>query len=187
MASRTDIQWSVDKFNRFLTRFAKATGIAAPVVLRKFTFEVLVRIIVRTPVDTGRARYGWTAAAQALGARVPRPSNRAIALDPGEYEENMTGERLFIRIANNVPYVIYLEYGWSKQAPLGMVRVTMAELRSGDDISAAMWEELKAAWEDTPGRARYRANRQIMSGMLATVKDQPLTRRPKPNVTRRSR
>ena len=185
MASRTDIQWSVDRFNRFLDNFQKATGIATELVLKKYATEALTRIVQRTPVDTGAARYGWDAAGRALGVRVPRPSARAVINDPGEYEENLIGDRKFIRFANNIPYIIYLEYGWSKQAPLGMVRLTFAELRSGTDISRELMDELKAAWEETRGATRYRANRRIMSGMLAEVKDQPLTRRQKPDVRRR--
>lgn len=186
MASRTDIQWSVDRFNKFLDRFIKHTNIAAPLVLKKFAADALTRIVARTPVDTGDARGGWMAAGRALGVRVPRPGARAKIRDEGEYEEQLTGNRMFIRIANNIPYIIYLEYGWSKQAPLGMVRITLAELRTGNDLSQDMMEELQAAWAETSGRSRYRANRRIMGGVLR-VQDMELTRRRKPNVTRRPR
>ena len=177
MASRTSIEWSIDKFNKFLTKFANSTGVAADLVLKKYAAEALARIVQRTPVDTGRARYGWAAAGKALGVNVPRPSNRATNVDPGVYEEQLSGNVKYIRFENKVPYAIYLEYGWSKQAPLGMVRITLAELRGGIDVSRELMDELKAAWEQTPGRLRYTANRRIMSGMLAAVKDQPLTRR----------
>jgi hypothetical protein len=187
MANRTDIQWSVDKFNSFLTRFGKTTGVAGPIVLKKFMTTAVSRIVQRTPVASGDARYGWSAAGTALGIRVPRPTSRAKYFDPGEYEERLDGNRIFIRIVNNIPYIIPLEYGWSKQAPLGMVRLTLAELRSGEDISKDLMEELKAAWEGTSGSARYRANRRIMSGMLANVKDQPLSVKPKPDIRRRTR
>lgn len=36
-----------------------------------------------------------------------------------------------IFLSNNLPYAIPLEYGHSKQAPGGMVRVTIAELQGG--------------------------------------------------------
>jgi hypothetical protein len=63
----------------------------------------------------------------------------------------------------------------------------MAELRSGNDMTADMMAELQDAWNDTPGHARYRANKVIMSGMLGAVKDMPLNRKAKPSVTRRSK
>jgi hypothetical protein len=185
MASRTSIEWSIDKFNKFLVNFQQSTGITAELVLKKYATEALSRIIQRTPVDTGRARYGWSTAAKALGLSVPKPRAGTANLDPGFYEEKLDGRYKFIRFANHVPYAIYLEYGWSKQAPLGMVRITMAELRGGIDISRELMDELKAAWEQTPGRLRYTANRRMMSGVLAAVKDAPLTRKAKPTLQRR--
>lgn len=41
-----------------------------------------------------------------------------------------------IYLQNNVPYAIALEYGWSKQAPAGMVRVTVAQFQHIVDQSA---------------------------------------------------
>lgn len=35
-----------------------------------------------------------------------------------------------IYIANGLPYILRLENGWSKQAPAGMVAITLAELPS---------------------------------------------------------
>ena len=65
------------------------------------TFEQIQR---RTPVDTGNARSGWT---------IER------------LEGN--GETVW-KITNSVGYAVYLEYGWSKQAPAGMLRVSLLEL-----------------------------------------------------------
>jgi len=98
----------LDKFvagaNRLFARLEatleqREAGIAA---LQDELFEKIVR---RTPVDTGRARAGW------------KPP-----------EERREGKRRTWVIENDVEYVIYLEYGWSRQAPLGMVRISMAEM-----------------------------------------------------------
>jgi hypothetical protein len=69
-------------------------------VFRKTALEVEKRVVIRTPVDTGRARAGWGLAMQGKFTAV---------------------------LANNVPYIVKLEYGHSKQAPAGMVRPTLAE------------------------------------------------------------
>ena len=190
MANRTDLEWSLDRFNRFIDRFVKSTGISGPLVVRRYATMALSKIVARTPVDTGVARAGWSAAGEALGVPVPPPGPRANAanIDLGEYEEHMEGERLFIRFANNVHYILPLEYGWSRQAPLGMVRITLAELRSGEDIGNEMMAELQDAWEETHGRGRFRAQSRIMRGVLGAVKDMPMEpRRPKPDVRRRGR
>jgi hypothetical protein len=42
-----------------------------------------------------------------------------------------------IFIVNNVPYAHRLEYGWSKQAPLGMVRITLVRFQAIVDKAVA--------------------------------------------------
>ena len=66
--------------------------------------ETLVTVRARTPIDTGNARAGWE--------RFP----------PGTSEPG-TQQWIF----NNVPYIVVLEYGHSRQAPNGMARITAAE------------------------------------------------------------
>jgi hypothetical protein len=52
----------------------------------------------------------------------------------------------WVEIINGVEYVIYLEYGHSKvQAPYGMVRISMRELRKGK-LPEEMSKELRKAW-----------------------------------------
>ena len=62
--------------------------------------EAGAEVQVRTPVDTGEARKGW---------------KRAVVGD-------------YIYWTNGVDYIRRLEYGHSKQAPNGMVRITLADL-----------------------------------------------------------
>jgi hypothetical protein len=40
----------------------------------------------------------------------------------------VNGQTIFI--TNSLPYAQRLEYGWSKQAPLGVVRITAVEFQS---------------------------------------------------------
>lgn len=55
----------------------------------------------------------------------------------------------YVEIINGVDYIIFLEYGYSGQAPHGMVRVSMRELRKGklpQDMSKRFqksWNEIK--------------------------------------------
>lgn len=58
-----------------------------------------------TPIDTGLARASW------------KLSNTSV---PGRVE--------FV-LSNDVPYIVYLEYGWSKQAPKGMLRINLRRYR----------------------------------------------------------
>ena len=68
------------------------------------TEELYQGIRARTPVRGGRAQRGWER---------NQPSRE-------RKEDGIIG--------NSVPYITYLEYGSSDQAPFGMVRVTIAEV-----------------------------------------------------------
>jgi len=69
-------------------------------VIAAYTVESYKRIKVKTPVDTGRARASWF-----------------YELEPD------VGT-----IYNTVDYILELENGSSKQAPEGMVAITLAEM-----------------------------------------------------------
>ncbi|RLC65537.1 MAG: hypothetical protein DRI01_00560 [Chloroflexi bacterium] len=109
--------------------------------LRKLAFDLLARIAKRTPVDTGRARAGWLTGMKALARKTGQSPNirfegsnvsrKAIAQGEkeGSYKETDSAGKKVIEITNSVRYVIYLEYGWSKKSPRGMVRVTISEFK----------------------------------------------------------
>jgi len=83
--------------------------------------EVFHLIIARTPVDTGLAQSSW------------------------QISFEREGTKFKCAITNPVHYVIFLEYGWSKQAPYGMVRITLQErgLPSGE---RGLWERFGSTW-----------------------------------------
>lgn len=122
-------------FSAQLRNFAQATDEKTDRVVRKTVFGIGSFIILKTPVDTGRARANWqygteTAPAGALditdksgGATVARVSG-AIAPHAA---------RVTHYYANNLPYALSLEYGSSTQAPQGMVRLA---LQKADEILA---------------------------------------------------
>lgn len=79
-------------------------------------------ITVKTPVKTGRARANWFMAEGA--PRIETTDSKSPQVySPGDF----TGTSV-IYITNSLPYIVPLEYGHSKQAPAGMVRVAMAEM-----------------------------------------------------------
>lgn len=125
---------------------------------RKVAIEVFRGVILKTPVDTGRARGNWQVGAKpAAGVvdKLDKAGQGAIGdaikeLRPGVFRKG--GE---LWLVNNLPYIRHLEYGlypnppavgsqkrgedaptvhtvngYSKQAPRGMVRVTLREVAS---------------------------------------------------------
>lgn len=118
-------------FNEFsieVNRFAERTVPEQLVALHKrLALEALVRVVQKTPVDTGRARSGWN-------TTVGTP-DESIAQNPdpvsvGVIATSDLGPFQVVHISNNVIYIEFLEQGSSSQAPRGMVSVTVAELEA---------------------------------------------------------
>lgn len=82
----------------------------------------------------GRFRGNWqvTFDRPAVGAidRVDKAGTATLAAGREVLAHYDSGEYESIWFTNNVPYAKRLEYGWSKQAPAGIVRVVAAEINS---------------------------------------------------------
>lgn len=92
--------------------------------VQKVVLNIYERIIVRSPVDTGRFRQSWAINSQGIVAQGPLAEGQ---FGPGR--PVLIGNRW--SISNPLPYARRLEYGWSqKQAPHGFVRLTLAEFDS---------------------------------------------------------
>lgn len=123
-------------FSMDLTRFANRANSDIKTVIRKISFEAFKRIVLRTPVDTGRARANWNvkvgspATYQIEATDQSGSATLSVARD-GTLAWDCTGS---IFLTNNLPYIGTLEYGradgraGSQQAPQGMVRLTMEEM-----------------------------------------------------------
>ncbi len=103
-------------------------------VIRKACFDLYAMIVKRTPVDTGRAKGSW-----GIGTE-----HSPDFLPPGDYGDTveMVGEATMgaftfhvedsqVIIYNNLDYIEKLESGdGSKQAPEGMVAISLAEFEA---------------------------------------------------------
>lgn len=82
----------------------------------------------------GRFRGNWqvTFDRPAVGAidRVDKAGTATLAAGRDVLAHYDSGEYGSIWFTNNVPYAQRLEYGWSKQAPAGIIRVVAAEINS---------------------------------------------------------
>ena len=100
-------------------------------LVRGTLFGLTSRIIKRSPVDTGRFRNNWQASTgtpettQKTGAI--RSEEQVVAEARAAVNKLEMGQDFYL--SNNLPYAYRLEYGWSKQAPSGMLRVSIAELQ----------------------------------------------------------
>lgn len=121
-----------------MARFAEKAGANADLVVRKVAIDVLSSVVVRTPVDTGRARGNWTMAIAApdesTTENVDKTGAATIAVQSARVAGFKTGPSIFI--TNSLPYIQPLEDGHSTQAPAGMVKVTVTEM--GDFVRNAV-------------------------------------------------
>lgn len=118
-------------FTLDLTRFAKKADADMVAVVHKISMEAFKRIILRTPVDTGRARANW-------GCTIGKPRT-AMQIESTDKSGGTTTAAMVATVqqfnadgsvfmVNNLPYVHELEKGSSRQSPQGMVTVTKLEM-----------------------------------------------------------
>lgn len=118
-------------FGLDLDRFAKKAGANADQVIRKVAIDMTSRIVLRTPVDTGRARANWTVSlgspVYASGVQVDKTGAATISRGTAALGAFKAGPSIWI--ANGLPYIERLEDGYSGQAPGGMVGLTVTEFQ----------------------------------------------------------
>lgn len=131
-------------------REISAFGVKTKEQMDFFVFTICMDItngvVLKTPVDSGRARANWfpslDAPSNAVSTRTDATGGTSIAAAQGIAKE--AAGRVFY-LSNNLPYIRHLEYGlygtppgsangpktiggFSKQAPAGMVRITINEV-----------------------------------------------------------
>ena len=126
---------NADKFSVELDRVLEQLKTDTQTFKRVFALNLLSRIVYRTPVDTGRARANWQVSNVSPNTnerkRFKKNQPNAVATDTvargqKNIDKNKEGQSIFI--ANNLPYIQRLESGtWSKQAPQGMVAISIEE------------------------------------------------------------
>jgi len=121
----------VEQFNRVLREFARKHVPAEVATMeRAIALDALNRLVSKTPVKTGRARGGWQAGIGTTPTgqtdRWDRDGHRTISA--GSDVGGQSKDPVRCVIANNVEYIERLEHGHSRQAPEGMLGVTLDEL-----------------------------------------------------------
>lgn len=101
-------------------------------VIRGTLFRLAGRIIKRSPVDTGRFRNNWQASVNTINMATTESADRSGSGAINKARSTIEGLEIgaTFYLSNNLPYARRLEYGWSKQAPDGMLRRSVAELQA---------------------------------------------------------
>lgn len=119
-----------DTFSSDLRKFAEATGKSLDATCRGVAIKWFSSTVMSTPVDTGRLRGNWMLTRDHPSAAI------SLRLDPtgttavSDITQRVGGVGTVNYLTNNLPYAESIEYGHSKQAPDGMVRVNFARIKT---------------------------------------------------------
>lgn len=110
----------------------------ADLVVRKVALDVGSRVVMRSPVDTGRFRANWQYGVGQPNVTVTEGLDKGGTATIARIGAAAATVRLgdVIYLSNSLPYALRLEAGWSKQAPAGMVGLTVLEFQAAVDRSA---------------------------------------------------
>ena len=127
-------EWSMD-----LSKYAEKKKVEIKEVRKSYAFALYSSIVKKTPVDTGRARANWNVSVGSPDTSTTE-NTTTTPMSKSKMPDPKGDESIFI--SNNLPYITTLEYGgfpnppkkdggktvngFSKQAPNGMVGVTLA-------------------------------------------------------------
>ena len=115
-----------------LRQIAEHNKLKLETVVRKTVIDMGGAMVKMSPVDTGRFKGNWQYANGGMDASTGAAPDPSGAASIGRIVQGVAswkpGETMWI--TNSLPYAQRLETGWSKQAPAGMVRVTMANFEA---------------------------------------------------------
>ena len=125
----------MSKFTLDIQAFVAKAKKNPEIVMRQVSIKLFRAIILGSPVDTGRFRNNWFAA---MGPNPSMETTNYTGKEGTAALNRMTkvvGESrgmgwTELTLTNNLPYAQRLEYGWSKQAPFGMVRMNVARFNA---------------------------------------------------------
>lgn len=114
-----------------LSRIVEKAKGQTELVIRKVMLEAFTSVVQMSPVDTGRFKGAWQVGYGAPNTRTDSAADKAGSATIGRISSDVATVRIgggSIFLTNALPYSIRLENGYSKQAPAGMVAVTMARI-----------------------------------------------------------
>ena len=112
--------WTIDP-----RRFGEAVKIDHRRLCVSAALEINKRLILATPVDTGRAQSNWmpSLGSPASGQREPMQPAEAMTIAQSTFSAAPPFPVLWL--SNNLPYIRRLNQGHSKQAPAGFVETVI--------------------------------------------------------------
>jgi hypothetical protein len=120
-------------FTLDINKFIEKAGAQADLVPRRIVSGILRKVVLKSPVDTGRFRGNWQVGVDTRPSGevsgTDKSGSKTIAEGIASIPEQAAGHVYYVQ--NNLPYAQALEDGHSTQSPPGnMVAGTVAEFES---------------------------------------------------------
>lgn len=114
-----------------IRKFGEILGKRIDFVHRNLGIMLFTAVVYDTPVDTGLARGSWWPSKGMPVMGGPQRIDKDGSSVTRDIQSVCMSAKLtdVLFMMNNVEYIGQLEYGWSGQAPEGMVRINVARIR----------------------------------------------------------
>ena len=116
---------SITSFNQDLKKLAKHMDATTEQLGRSIALDLFGRIVIKTPVDTGRARGNWQ-----TNVGTPILSVTENTSEPSATFKRGDGYKVMY-ITNNLPYIGVLEDGGVSRPPHHMIKRSLSEVERG--------------------------------------------------------
>lgn len=120
----------LQEFQLDLSNFGKLVPEKHRLLCGAITMRVLSGVVYKSPVLTGAFRGNWQTSSGTPSSGTLPVRSLGEVLSEGVKIAASVGNFPFIWVGNNLAYGPRLEDGWSKQAPAGMVELTLVEIQN---------------------------------------------------------
>lgn len=114
-----------------LSRLVETAKGKTDLVVKKVMLETFSKVIYKSPVRSGRFRANWIIGYSSPDRATSLNTDKSGAGTIGQIASEITGAKLdgkSIYLTNSLVYSLSLENGNSKQAPQGMVKLSLVEI-----------------------------------------------------------
>lgn len=122
----------VKSFELQMKDFENMTAEKSELLFKKVCFNLSNSIIMDTAVDKGTARGNWQPDINSIQNDVleveDKSGNATVSKVASQTNNLKLGQ--FFTLTNNLPYILRLEYGWSKKSPNGMLGINIMRFQN---------------------------------------------------------
>ena len=119
-------------FELQMKEFENMTAEKSELLFKKVCFDLSNSIIMDTAVDKGTARGNWQPDINSIQNDVleieDKSGNATVAKVANQTNNLKLGQ--YFTLTNNLPYILRLEYGWSKKSPQGMIGINIMRFQN---------------------------------------------------------